>query len=219
MAVPGDSTERWRESYQRVRKDLLSDSQTTNRHRLAILGVSALPRHTRLLDIGTGDGNLFTTLEAEGFSKVWGLEYQPELIAGHPSKRRVVVASATHVPFSTGSMSAVIVMDVLHHLIPAQLPLSLAEMRRVLRPGGLLFVCEPASTLFRKLMTVLLMSPLSSLSRFARDKKIMVEEERATLDPWLKDEHSVPERIVAGRFRLEFFKRHWLHHYGRFRAI
>ncbi len=215
----GDKTERWRESYTRVRKDLLSDSETTNRHRLEILGVTTLPRDTRILDVGTGDGNLFRTLESQGFKRVWGLEYQRELIALHPFKNRVVAASAAHISFATASMSSVIAMDVLHHLSPSQLVPCLAEIRRVLEPGGLFFVCEPASTLFRKVMTVLLMSPLGSLTRFSRDKRAMVEQERETLEPWLEGERGVPGRIVAGRFRLEFFKRHWLHHYGRFRAL
>ncbi len=215
----GDKTKRWRESYTRVKKDLLSNNETTNRHRLEILGVTALPRDTRILDVGTGDGNLLRTLESQGFKQVWGLEYQRELIALHPFKNRVVAASATHLSFATACMSAVIAMDVLHHLSQFQLVPCLAEIRRVLEPGGLFFVCEPASTFFRKVLTVLLMSPLGSLTRFSRDKRAMVEQERGTLEPWLAAEHGVPGRIAAGRFRLEFFKRHWLHHYGRFRAL
>jgi hypothetical protein len=110
-------------------------------------------------------------------------------------------------------------MDVLHHLGPSEILDCLVEIRRVLKPGGLFFVCEPAGTIFRKALTVLLMSPLSRLSSFARDKRAMVEQERETLEPWLKAERAVPDQIAAQGFEPEFFKRCWLHHYGRFRVV
>ena len=215
----GDSTDRWRESYGRVSKDLLRDVQDTNRSRLRLMGVDALDRRTRILDVGAGDGNLFTTLRAEGFSQAWGFEYQKELAVLHPQRCRIVVASATDIPFATGSMGAVVVMDVLHHLTQSQLSLCFAEVRRVLQAGGLLFVCEPAGTPLHRVLTLLLMSPLSRLSSFSRDKRAMVEAEKDTLQPWLESEHGIPARVAAGGFRIEFFRRYWLHHYGRFRAI
>jgi len=215
----GDKTEIWRESYSRVRKDLFSDPQSTNRSRLSLLGVDALPRTARLLDLGSGDGNLFTTLSGLGFDRVWGLEYQGELLARHPRRDRVVVASATHIPYRTHSVSAVIVMDVFHHLAPHELHPTIVEIHRILEPGGMLYICEPANTLTRKMLTLLLMSPLSRLSRFATDKRTMVEQERETLDPWLYSESRVSDRLATAGFRLEFSKRYWLHAYGRFKSV
>ncbi len=219
MTQAGDRTERWRASYSRVRKDPLSDPQSTNRARLSLLGFDSLPRSTRVLDVGTGDGNLFKTMLDIGFTQIWGLEYQPELLASHPTRNRVAVASATHIPYRTASMSAVIVMDVLHHLTQVEFPFALGEIRRVLESGGSLFICEPASTWTRKVLTLLLMSPLSRLSGFARDKRAMVEQERETLEPWLGSESRVTEQVEAAGFRLEWFRRCWLHHYGRFRSV
>jgi ubiquinone/menaquinone biosynthesis C-methylase UbiE len=181
--------------------------------------MDSLPRNTRILDVGAGDGNLYTTLRDVGFTEIWGLEYQPELAAMHPDRKRIVIASAAGIPFATGSMPAVIVMDVLHHLTQEQLVDAFREIRRVLRPGGVLYICEPANTLFRRMLTVLLMSPLSSVSRFSRDKRAMVEQERDTLEPWLETETALPTRISEGGFRPQSFKRYWLHLYGRFRAV
>ncbi len=215
----GDKSERWRGSYVQVRKDLWSDNQATNRRRLARLGVCTLPRDVRLLDVGAGDGNLFQTLREEGFMQVWGFEVQPELIALHPSPDRLAVASAVAIPYQTASMHAVIVMDVLHHLMPAELPACLAEIRRVLSPAGCLYLCEPSSTLLRKFLTVLLTSPIGTVWQFSRHKRAMVEQEKRTLEPWLAMEHSLVGRIEANGFKLDFFERCWLHHYGRFRAV
>jgi len=217
MKEAGDKTARWRESYSRVSKDPFGDHERTNRARLELLGVTALPRGVPILDVGAGDGNLCATLRGLGFTGVWGLEYQRELLASHPDRSRVAVASATDIPFPGKSMAAVVVMDVLHHLTPGQLPAALREIRRVLRPDGAFFICEPAATLTRKALTVLLMSPLSGLSRFSRDKRAMVEQERETLEPWLEAEGGVVRAVEAAGFRGEFFRRCWLHHYGRFR--
>jgi ubiquinone/menaquinone biosynthesis C-methylase UbiE len=214
----GDKTARWRESYSRVRKDPFSDPQETNRKRLEMLGVMDLPRDARMLDVGTGDGNLYATLKGLGFHQVWGLEYQAELLAAHPDAGRVALASATDIPYPTGSMSAVIAMDVLHHLTQQQLPKALREVMRVLKPGGPFFVCEPASTLTRRTLRILLMSPLSRLSRFAGDKRAMVEQEQETLDPWLAAEHQFVRTVETCGFRCELFKRCWLHSYARFSA-
>jgi ubiquinone/menaquinone biosynthesis C-methylase UbiE len=217
---PGcDATDRWRDSYKRVRKDLLKDNKATNRDRLRILEFELVPKDARLLDVGAGDGNLFATLDSLGYRGYHGLEYQPELAALHPGRHRLAVASGTHIPYATGSMDAVIVMDVLHHLTPQQLPACLGEMRRVLRAGGVLFVCEPAQTLFRRVLTVLLFSPLGNVAQFSRDKRAMVEEERATLDPWLDAEPGIQGRISTAGFREELFRRFWLHNFGRFRAV
>jgi ubiquinone/menaquinone biosynthesis C-methylase UbiE len=215
----GDKTERWRESYSRAPKNLMRDSQSTNRARLARLGVDRLPRSSRILDVGTGDGNLCATLQELGFKVLWGLEYQSELLAEHPSRDRVVVASATNIPFPTATMDGVIVMDVLHHLSQMELPYCFTEIRRVLRTGGTLHICEPADTRTRALLMVLLMSPMSNLTRFSRDKRIMVEQERDTLVPWLESEQEVPARIMQSGFRMEFSRRYWLHLYARFRAV
>lgn len=215
----GDKTERWRESYSRVRKDPFSDPQATNRSRLELLGVCGLPRSSAFLDVGTGDGNLFKTLQGLGFNRLWALEYQRELLSAHPQRERVVVASATNIPYATGSMEAVIVMDVLHHLARNEIPACFGEIRRVLKPDGMLYVCEPANTLTRKALTLLLMSPLSNLTRFSRDKRAMVEQERDTLEPWLEGEKTVCTQFERHSFRLEFFRRCWLHHYARLRAI
>ncbi len=215
----GDTTERWRRSYSRVSKDLLRDNETTNRKRLGRLGTDDLPPTMAILDVGAGDGNLSGTLENMGFQNYWGLEYQFELAGKHARKNRIAVASGTDIPFRTASMNAVIVMDVLHHLTPAQLPPCLREIRRVLRAGGLLYVCEPANTRLRRFLTILLMSPLAYLTRFSRDKRAMVEEEKETLVPWLHGEPGIVDRISEAGFRLELFEREWLHHYGRFRAV
>ncbi len=217
--LSGDGTPRWRESYRRVRKNLLSGTDSTNRARLRLLGVTALARSARLLDLGAGDGNVARTLRGAGFHDVWGLEMQRALVAGAPHlpPGGIVVASGVDIPFAAAAFDAVVIMDVLHHIAPADWAACLADARRVLRPSGTLFVCEPAATVLRQMLTGILMSPLAGLSSFSRDKRAMVEEEREELDAWLARERAMPALVEAAGFETQLFHRAWLHHYGRFR--
>jgi len=65
-----------------------------------------------------------------------------------------VVASMTHVPLPEASVDGVITSLVLHHVEPGRQSEAFAELARVLRPGGRLFVVElvrPGSTWSRAL--------------------------------------------------------------------
>ncbi len=213
----GDTSEGWRTSYGRVRKDPFRAVEDTNRDRLVRLGVDQLDRSARVLDVGAGDGNLARSLAGLGLTGVVGVEYQPELLALHPDRRRTVAGSATALPLPTSSVDAVVVMDVLHHVPQAALPDALAEVRRVLRPGGRLFVCEPAQTVTRRVLDAALHSPLHRLTRFSRDKRAMVDAEGQTFVDWLAAEHGFPTTVRSAGFTVELFERKWLHHYGRWR--
>jgi SAM-dependent methyltransferase len=99
-----------------------------------------------LLDAGCGTGGFLARLRAErpGVRAV-GLEYHPPAAARARSKAGVPVAtgSVNAMPFADGTFSAMVSLDVLCHagVDPAQ---ALAEMRRVLAPGGLLVLNLPA---------------------------------------------------------------------------
>jgi ubiquinone/menaquinone biosynthesis C-methylase UbiE len=213
----GDTSASWRDSYTRVRKDPFAEVEATNRARLERLGVDRLDRGARVLDVGAGDGNLARSLTELGLTDVVGVEYQPELLALHPDRRRTAAGSATALPFPDASMDAVVVMDVLHHVALVELPNALAEIRRVLRSGGAFFVCEPAQTVTRRVLDAALHSPLHRLTRFSRDKRAMVDAEGQTFVDWLGDEHAFPTAVRSAGFDLELFERKWLHHFGRWR--
>lgn len=212
----GDTAERWRTSYRRVRKDPLRGSDSTNRRRLAAVGAEALGGG-RWLDLGSGDGNLVPSLFEAGADEVVALEHQPELAVETPPPARAIVGSAVGLPFATGRFDVVVVMDVLHHLPPEALEPSLEEIVRVLRVDGHLLVFEPARTPTRRVLTVLLMSPLARLTRFSRDKRAMVEQEASTLDPWLRHGHRLPQLLGRLGAVLDTERRGPLHASYRFR--
>jgi SAM-dependent methyltransferase len=97
----------------------------------------------RVLDVGCGPGSITLGLaEAVGAGEAVGIDIQPSQVAqaqALSSSRGVLntrfeVGDANQLPFSDASFDAVFANSVLGHLHrPDQ---ALAEMRRVLRPGG-----------------------------------------------------------------------------------
>jgi SAM-dependent methyltransferase len=107
---------------------------------------AAGPRPGRLLDAGCGTGGFLARLcAARPGQRAVGLEYFPDAAGRAAAKAGVPVSvgSVNALPFADASFATVVSLDVLSHgaVEPDQ---ALAEMRRVLAPGGLLLVNLPA---------------------------------------------------------------------------
>jgi ubiquinone/menaquinone biosynthesis C-methylase UbiE len=97
----------------------------------------------RVLDVGTGAGEF-----AIGFAplvrEVVGVDIVPEVLAEGrkraPSNVEFLEADATELPFERGSFDLVCTARALHHLQRPELVL--AELNRVLRPGGTMLVVD-----------------------------------------------------------------------------
>jgi SAM-dependent methyltransferase len=98
-----------------------------------------------LLDAGCGTGGLLARLRARPALHRFGLEYDPAAAARAATKSGAAVAcgSINALPFADASFAAVVSADVLCHAA-AEPPVALAELMRVLRPGGRLVLNMPA---------------------------------------------------------------------------
>ena len=97
----------------------------------------------RVLDVGTGAGALALAV-APLAKEVVGIDLVPELLARAASARRRTPSSSratpSELPFGPGTFDVVMTARTLHHV--ARPELVLAEMTRVLRPGGLMLVVD-----------------------------------------------------------------------------
>jgi len=100
--------------------------------------------HVRLVDIGCGVGNIHPLLKP-GVGSVSGcdvsaaslkiaVERNPDVSYTHYSNERL--------PYPDGQFDAAMTVCVMHHVPPGQWAGFAAEMKRVLRPGGLAMVFE-----------------------------------------------------------------------------
>jgi SAM-dependent methyltransferase len=97
----------------------------------------------RLLDAGCGTG--FNLLALSGLGRAVGIDIAPEAIAFCRDRGvRAARASLLALPFESSSFDAVTSFDVLYHAWVTDDRAAVAEMARVLRPGGVLLVRVPA---------------------------------------------------------------------------
>ncbi len=96
-----------------------------------------------VFDIGCGTGWLVERLAAAGH-RMTAVDYRPEAIAAIRERcpgARGIVADAARIPLADGSADVIVLLDVLEHTDDSA---ALAEVHRLLRPGGLVLIGVPA---------------------------------------------------------------------------
>jgi ubiquinone/menaquinone biosynthesis C-methylase UbiE len=114
-----------------------------------ILELSRLRASDRLLDIGAGTG-LLALAAAPRVERVFALDVS-RAMCGHLERKlsrlgvdnaEVVVNSATALPLADGGVDVVVSNYCFHHLRDREKARALAQIRRVLRPGGRLVFAD-----------------------------------------------------------------------------
>ncbi len=103
-----------------------------------------------VLDVGCGTGTLLLRLRArQPQARFFGVDADPTALAIAARKAAaagapltLTVASATCLPFADATFDTVTTSLLLHHLITAEKRQALAEIRRVLCPGGVLLAAD-----------------------------------------------------------------------------
>jgi ubiquinone/menaquinone biosynthesis C-methylase UbiE len=100
------------------------------------------------LDVGTGGGRTAAALRESGVSEVWGIDPSPYMLqhaaSDHP-ELRFVQGLAEKTGFPDERFDAVAVCFVFHEIPVRHLGRCLGELRRILKPGGRIAICEPSS--------------------------------------------------------------------------
>lgn len=106
-------------------------------------------RGETILDIGCGEGiTLEKLMRAFPEKQIIGIDAEPENIEicrqrGLP----IVPGNIYHFPFTDASVDCVLFLDVIEHL--SEPKKALAEIKRILRPGGRLIIIFPNDVMFK----------------------------------------------------------------------
>jgi SAM-dependent methyltransferase len=113
------------------------------------------PETLKALDVGCGPGETDAFLEG-AFASLHGVDLSVAMIeraeARNPWATYSAYAMGEPLPYDDASFDVSFAICVFHHVPPTDRPALLAEMRRVIRPGGLIAIFEhnPWNPLTRK---------------------------------------------------------------------
>jgi demethylmenaquinone methyltransferase/2-methoxy-6-polyprenyl-1,4-benzoquinol methylase len=130
-----------------------------------------LPCRGRLLDAGGGTGRIAEGLAGMVASAIVADESLPMLARGRSKgSLGLVAARAEWLPFASETFARVVMVDAFHHLGDPEA--SLAELWRVLEPGGRLVIEEPDVRRFAVRLVALLERLALMRSRFVVAEQI-----------------------------------------------
>ena len=125
-----------------------------------------LPREGQILEAGSGRGRWVFYLRRLGFD-VTGLELarsEVDAAKAFDPKAPIEYGNVLHTPFKDHSIAAVISLGVMEHFEEGPAA-ALGEVRRILKPGGLLLVTVPTKDLVRLVLFHNIKSLQNSLRR------------------------------------------------------
>ena len=114
----------------------------------------------RIADVGCGEGILVEEYRQLGYDIV-GLD----LNVSSPSVKR---GSILEMPFASDSLDVVTCLDVIEHLSLADQPIAIAEIHRVLKPGGTFYATIPNLAHFASRLSFIVSGRLIRTSDISR---------------------------------------------------
>jgi SAM-dependent methyltransferase len=184
----------WEAAYSRFESRTEEENKFVGR--LKRFGVQRWSRDLEVVDIFCGRGGGLKAWERLGFRHLEGVDLSESLLLQYSGPAKVYVGDCRRLALPDASRDVICVQGGLHHLpsLPEDLEAVIAEVHRVLRPGGIFIVVEPWRTPFLVTVHWLCRQPLlARLSPKVSALGTMIRQEQRTYFQWL----SRPQEIKA----------------------
>ncbi len=181
---PGPQADPWEEHAQWWQDEFTDGADPEYVEQIVPIVVEHLRDARRVLDVGTGEGQLARELTAVGVPTALGIdpsEAQTRVARERGGGPQYARAAADHLPFPAGAFDAVVACLVFEHIVAVDA--AVAEVARVLEPGG--------TFLF------LLNHPLLQVPGSGWIDDHILEEQYWRIGPYLTEDVSV-EQIAPG---------------------
>jgi SAM-dependent methyltransferase len=128
---------------------------------LKALALAGDLRGRKVLDVGCGRGEIVLQAALSG-AEAWGIDYAPAAVAiarralddaapdGVRARMHVACMDVKALEFEDASFDVAFMMDVVEHLYPDELDRAYDQLRRILRPGGLLVLHTSPNRTFER---------------------------------------------------------------------
>ena len=198
---------------------VLIESPLAKAHRRLMLRLARFSvlvrKDMKIMDMGCGCGPFLAYFWAQGYHNLAAIEPDPALTKKIPSHIQGDVrhGRAERIDFTEASFDVVFVYCVLHHLkgIDAYRA-ACAEIHRILKPGGMVFISEPG----RYRVFLALETAAYILGRFSKTFKAFyatMEEERPEQHFFLKNHGAVRQSLLDKGFLVlkdDYFFYSWI---------
>ena len=117
----------------------------------------------RILDAGCGDGRVSYEISKKG-AEVWGIDFSNRAISFAKllaPEVNFVVGDLKKIPFENNFFDDIVMVEVLEHIPPLEIPQVLGELKRVLSDDGRLIITVPS---------ILASIPAKHFQHFSEDK-------------------------------------------------
>jgi PAS domain-containing protein len=196
-------------------KEALRESE--KRYRLLFqhipVGIFHYDPHLRLTECN----ERFVAILQSSRDRLIGLDLTPTLVRRAVARSfQVINGDVAALGAKDGSFDVVYGNNILHHL-PDQ-DRGFAEVRRVLRVGGLFCFVEPAATGIRRWVDRVTMSTLARVVPVLEHRRIILEEELADYRRWLSTQDQLPGRLARHGFRCVETRKGMFRLYAKWQA-
>lgn len=197
-------TAAWTEAYHS--RPLVARRRATYRRKLRRLGLTGLPPGQAVLDIACGSGEFLDLLAAGGARPLVGID--PIRPPGRLGSYRRLAADGCHLPFADASFRHVLCTHSLHHFGSFdKVGQLLAEVRRVLAPGGRVYLVDHFGSAYLKLLYRAMAIPCGCFPPALRLLGAQLREEREYLDWWLANWRDLFRAVPRSGLRVARFRR------------